>query len=393
VDPRFLHERLKELSSRGAAARRYTILEEIARGGMASILKVWDGYFQRPLAMKVLLSGKKDSGTGASDPREIERLQRFFGEAQILAQMDHQGIVPVHDIGINSDGDAYFTMGLIEGRDLTEIIELARRKEQGWSPNRALEVIVKVCETVAYAHSASVIHRDLKPSNVLVGTSGRVYVMDWGLAKVVGQRDPHDLRIRPEESGTGSPPGGHDGKAPLTPLMTMDGSVLGTPTYMSPEQAQGNLEDLGPHSDVYSVGAMLYTLLTGRMPYVKPGPAVSPHAILLALRNGPPAPIADLDPGAPVELAAICEKAMARKIEERYADMNALMEDLRAHLESRIVTVGRTGLLARGFKWTVRNKSLATGMAALAVAMVAVIGISRIRSSTAEPRQAPTLTW
>ena len=387
IDPRSLGARLHTLASRDAAGR-YTVLGEIARGGMASVLRVWDGDFQRPLAMKVLLSGDRESGQGASDRQEMQKLYRFLREAQITAQMDHPGIVRVHDIGTNVDGDVYFTMGLIEGRDLGEIIDLARRKEQGWHLASALEVIIKVCETVAHAHSRSVIHRDLKPSNVMVGRCGRVYVMDWGLAKVIGRGDRCGRRSRMNvdaESLTRWDASARD----ATPLMTLDGNVLGTPSYMSPEQAQGNIEDLGPRSDVYSVGAMLYTLLTGYMPYVRPHARVTAQTILVAARNGPPPPIADLDPGAPPELVAICDKAMARKIEDRYADMNAVIQDLRAYLESRVVSVYRTGIFARCIKWTVRNRSLSVGMAlVLAMAVAAGIGVSHIRSTAdAELRQ------
>jgi serine/threonine protein kinase len=389
-----LHDWIEKLASR-TGAQRYMVLGEVARGGMGAVLHVWDEDLQRSLAMKVLLTNGKDAAAGSAVGPNQEKLHRFLAEAQVTGQMDHHGIPPVHEIGIDLNGHVYFTMALIRGQDVGEIIDLARQKKEGWSLARALEVIVKVCETVAYAHSRGVIHRDLKPSNILIGRFGQVYVMDWGVAKVLGSRDARDLRLRAAGAGqppteqppTKQPPERREEPVTLqdTPLMTMDGSILGTPSYMPPEQAHGNIDDLGPHSDVYSVGAMLYTLLTGQMPYVKAGAQLTPRAVLLAVRNGPPRPVRDIDPTAPAELVAICEKAMARSSAERYADMNDMAEDLRAYLENRVVSVYWTGTVAECAKWLARNKPLAIGAAAfLALAIGAWIDIALIHSRTDE---------
>jgi hypothetical protein len=161
----------------------------------------------------------------------------------------------------------------------------------------------------------------------------------------------------------------------------MDGSVIGTPSYMPPEQAHGRIEELGPRSDVYSVGAMLYLLLTGQTPYVKPGSTISPRAILIGVRNGPPAPILEIDPAAPPELVAICDQAMARSLDDRYADLTAMAEDLRAYRDNRVVRVYRSGPVAEATKWLARNRAVAAGVAAcLVTAFAAWIGISRVQA-------------
>jgi formylglycine-generating enzyme required for sulfatase activity len=231
---------------------------------------------------------------------------------------------------------------------------------------------------MAYAHAKGVIHRDLKPANVMVGHFGEVYVMDWGLARVIGRKDPHD--IRPELSSTSFSIRTERREAreetPDSPLLTMGGDVVGTPAYMSPEQARGEVERLTARSDVYSLGAMLYHLLTGQMPYVPPHVRVSSRTVLLRVIEGPPRPVHELDESVPAELEAICDKAMAREPEERYADTSALAEDLRAYLEHRVVHAYETGAVAELRKWIVRNKALAAASAAGILALVAGLATS-----------------
>jgi serine/threonine protein kinase len=271
-------ELLRRLASDGVRGTRYRIEGELARGGMGAILRVHDDELGRDLAMKVVL--------GEADSRELERLSdsqgrylaRFLEEAQITGQLDHPGIVPVHELGIDSDGRLYFTMKLVKGRELREILPLVRGERDGWNRTRALSIILKVCEAVAYAHSKGVIHRDIKPANIMVGEFGEVYVMDWGLARSLGRRDSHDVRLRTEVDSARSirtERRREREESSGSPLVTMDGDVVGTPCYMSPEQAQGRIAELGPRSDVYSVGALLYELLSGQMPYVEAGAKLS----------------------------------------------------------------------------------------------------------------------
>ncbi|MCC7014816.1 MAG: serine/threonine protein kinase [Planctomycetes bacterium] len=363
---------LDRLRTDGPRGTRYRLLGELGRGGMGVVLKVWDDELRRSLAMKVI-SGESGNSTAHTPDVDPKTLGRFLEEAQITGQLDHPGIVPVHELGLDTSGRVYFTMKLVKGEDLRKIFEHVKTGHNGWNQVRALGVLLRVCEAMSFAHSKRVLHRDLKPANVMVGSFGEVYVMDWGLARVLGSEDRRDVRPRlksataPSEvltvrrDSTEGTPG--------SPLMTMDGTVIGTPSYMPLEQARGELASLGPHSDVYSIGAMLYQLVSGEMPYAPGGTRVSQNAILLTVLREPPAPIERLAPSAPPELVAICDKAMQREISQRYATTEALALDLRAYLEGRVVGAYEKGAWARARKWIRRNRAttLALFMAPLLV--------------------------
>ncbi len=377
-----LLDRLREQGPRGT---RYRIDGEIARGGMGAILKIWDDELRRTLAMKLVL-GRGEGKSGEPQPVDAKTLGRFLEEAQITGQLDHPGIVPVHELGLDSTGRVYFTMRLVRGEDLRGVFEHVKLGQDGWSQVRALGVLLKVCEAMSYAHVKGVIHRDLKPANIMVGRFGEVYVMDWGLARALGREDKHDLRIRREES---SPSGVMTERleerdlTPDSPLMTMDGTIVGTPCYMPPEQARGELAELGPPSDVYSIGAMLYQLVSGEMPYVREGARMSRRTILSAVVSGPPRPIEELAPRAPPELVAIIEKAMARQSGSRYSTTLELAVDLRAYLEGRVVAAYETGAWAETKKWVARNKPLAGSLAAVVLAIVAGVVAFAIKADQA----------
>jgi len=361
---------------------RYEVVEEVARGGQGIIYRVWDGDLRRHLAMKVVLGKATDGGTGTpGEPAVNARsLGRFLEEAQVTGQLDHPGIVPVHELALDAEGQLYFTMKLVKGSSLTDVFDLVRKGEGGWTTTRVLAVLQKVCDSMAYAHAKGVIHRDLKPANVMVGRFGEVYVMDWGLAKVLGQDDSKNLRIVSDLSNTievRSERKERAADAPDSSLVTMDGDVVGTPAYMSPEQARGELEEIGPATDVYALGAMMYQLLSGRMPYVTPGARVNSYALWQMVQQGPPIPVESLAPDTPVELAAICHRAMERRRKDRYRDMQELGEDLRAYVEGRVVRAYPAGPLDKAKKWIRRNKSLATSLCGLAlVTMAALAGLS-----------------
>lgn len=314
---------------------RYELLGELGRGGMGAVLRVHDEDLNRNLAMKVALS--KVRQIGDAQGTDSNTLARFLEEAQITGQLDHPGIVPVHELGLDQEGRAYFTMQLVRGSELTQVIQDVHEDSSSWNMTRALGVLLRVCEAMSYAHAKGVIHRDLKPSNIMVGEFGETYVMDWGLARVLGCDDKHDIRIASETPSMVQTARERERALdPDTPLVTMDGSVLGTPAYMPPEQARGELERIDRRSDVYSLGAVLYHLITGRAPY-REDSRISAREILSRLLDGPPAAVSVLNPNAPAELAAICEKAMARNPEHRYPDTAAFRDDLRRFLERRPV--------------------------------------------------------
>ncbi len=355
-----------------SASRSFEAGELIGRGAMGAVLKVWDEPLRRNLAMKVILDKHREGGlsSGAVVP---EVLTRFRDEAQVTGQLDHPGVVPVHEYG-EDRGQPYFTMRLVRGRSFREIAEDARAERDGWNLPRAVGTILKVCETMAFAHAKGVVHRDLKPSNVMVGRFGETYVMDWGLARVAGEEDRHDLRLRggsrDEATWVRTDRAEADDDSG-SPLVTMDGTVVGTPYYMPPEQAAGRVDEIGPWSDVYSVGAMLYHLLTGYAPYASATDQPSARTVVAMVLHGAPTPVHAWNADTPPELAAICEKAMERRPLDRYASMEAMAEDLRAYLEGRVVKAHATGPIAEMKKWVQCNRAFAATTAAMFLVAVA----------------------
>ncbi|MCA8953675.1 MAG: protein kinase [Planctomycetes bacterium] len=329
---------------------RYEIVREIESGGMGTVFEVRDRVLQRSLAMKV---------ARASSQRD-RRQARLRNEARVLGQLVHPGIVPMHDLGETVDGEVYFTMQLVRGRDLGEIMAESTEVGSPWTRTRLVAVLHRVCDAVAYAHSRGVLHRDLKPSNVMVGPFGETYVLDWGLAKIVAA-----------SSGEGGEERAEDDVAPAVgnPAATLAGEVVGTPSYMAPEQAAGGLARVDERSDVYSAGAVLYHVLGGRRPY---SDSDGPLAAIRAVQQGPPTP---LPRSVPLELVAIASRAMARDPAARYATMRELASDLGAYLEGRVVRAHRTGALVELEKWVRRNKGFAAAILAVVVGLATVLAL------------------
>lgn len=356
---------------------------------MGVVLRVRDRSLDRTLAMKRMLAvPNADSGDATA-----AKFGRFLEEAQITAQLDHPAIVPIHELGTDADGATYYTMKLVRGRELGEVFAMARRGEGGWNLPRALGVLVRVCQAVAFAHGKGVVHRDLKPANVMAGDLGEVYVMDWGLAKMTGHEDLRDIRLQLAESGiaglqTIAVPRDDLGGALDTPLLTMDGAVVGTPAYMPPEQAAGRVSEVDHQSDLYALGAMLYELVAGQPPYMPAGQRTTAREVLSRILTAPPERIRTVNKNADPELAAICEKAMAREKSDRYATAVDLAEDVQAYLDGRVVAAYEQGAWAEMRKWVRRNRGTAiAGAAAIVVALVGLGATIFIQSRAAEKQR------
>ena len=301
---------------------KYRIVGEIARGGMGVILKGHDADLGRDVALKVL------DQELAKNPAIVSR---FVEEAQIGGQLQHPGIVPVYELGVMADEAPYFTMKLVKGRTLSAL--LSQRRSLAENRTRLLQIFESVCQTVAYAHSKGVLHRDIKPANIMVGAFGEVQVVDWGLAKVLHRGGVADERrakqaqqsvftiIETVRSGPGS--SGSD---------SIIGSVMGTPSYMSPEQAQGEIEKLDERADVFSLGATLCEILTGRPPYE--GSEQEPTLVLAARAKLDPArerlAACDADP----LLKQLCLDCMLPARDARPRDAEAVARAVHEYLSS-----------------------------------------------------------
>lgn len=360
------------LSSSGVA--RYETHGELGRGGMGRVLEAVDRRLGRVVAVKESF---------ATDP---DGRQRFDREVSITARLEHPAIVPLYDSGVTDDGRAFYVMRKLSGRGLDLVMsELSTLDERlALLPN-----LLAACDAVAHAHARRVVHRDLKPGNILIGDHGETLVIDWGLAKAIGELDPPPssaaaIELPPPVSKppsapvptSGAGPGSRPVQAPLPPddLKTVVGSVFGTPGFMSPEQARG--EQLDMRGDVYALGATLYHVLSGRPPHV----GRSATEVIDRVRVEPPPPLAQVCPGAPVELAAIVEKAMAFDIDDRYPEASELAGDLRRFLAGQLVAAHRYTFWQRVRRAarTHRAAFLVAGASLLVVSALAAVSILRI---------------
>ncbi len=360
---------LEDLGKPGTAAN-FHVLGPIARGGMAEIDRVWDSRLRRPLARKALPFAVHE----AKSSHARRKLSRFLEEARIGSQLQHPGILPIHEIGIDARGRLFFTMPIVRGHHLGHVITQVHAGGRTSIP-AALSMLVSICDTVAYAHSKHVVHRDLKPENVMVGRFGQVYVMDWGLAKVLPQANPPSLFpvLGDASLEIDSVRRSLDGEARGSSLSTIDGDVVGTPGFMAPEQAAGDLARVDLLSDQYAVGAILYFLLTGKRPYSDRSQSTTVEEMLAIVRNEAPTPIQQLAPRTPPELIAICNKAMHREPSARYSSLEGLAADLRAYLEGRVVIAHDSGALVSLGKWMRRNRAVA--LAIISTLIVTIGGL------------------
>jgi eukaryotic-like serine/threonine-protein kinase len=308
---------------------RYEVVEPIARGGMGTVYLARDRDLEREVALKVL--SIPEPGPGAAG--------RMLREARIIARLEHPGIVPVHDVGALPDGRIYYAMKRVSGRRLDELVAEPL-------PER-LRVFERICEPVAFAHAHGVVHRDLKPENVMVGPFGEVLVMDWGVAKLVRDR-PTDAP--PPETRTPGSTAGPEIDPPARPDETAHGTILGTPGYMSPEQARGEVERIDARSDIFGLGAILYFLLSGETPG-RPASVDTSASTLTRDGGGHAASAIETwrrrDPSVPRALEAVCRKAMAADPSERYSGAQELAAEIRRYLSGQPVSAFPEGLVQR----------------------------------------------
>lgn len=320
----------------------YELLEELGHGGMGVIYRARQVELNRVVALKMIRS----AGLLGADFE-----QRFHTEARAAAALEHPHIVAIHEVG-EHEGLNYYTMRLIEGPNLAQEL-----KRQGpLEPKRAAQLVVKLARAVDYAHRRGVLHRDLKPANILLDAAGEPYVTDFGLAK-----------LREQDSG-----------------LTLSQAVLGTPNYMAPEQAAGRSREVTTAADVYSLGAILFEVLTGSRPFGDDTPMATMRRVM---EEAVPRPTT-LNPSLPRDLETICLKCLHKEPERRYASAEALAEDLERWLASEPIRARRVGLWEQGWLWCRRKPALA-GMAAATLAVVLLIsGLAVWRVAKARELQA-----
>jgi eukaryotic-like serine/threonine-protein kinase len=345
---------------------RFRIVRFHDRGALGEVYVARDQQLHRIVALKRI---KRDHAT------DHDKRARFVVEAEITGRLEHPGIVPVYGLGTYDDGRPFYAMRFIRGDNLKSAIEQFHlAEEKGRDPGERTLALMKllrrfldVCNAIDYAHSRGVLHRDLKPGNIMLGKFGETLVVDWGLAKSVGRPEAAP-RSPTLDDRTLVPQSGSDLRG------TELGARLGTPAYMSPEQAAGKIDALGPASDVYSLGATLYCVLTGRAPFNDPEMPV----LLKKVEQGDFPPPRNLKGWVDRALEAICLKAMATDPAGRYNTPRALADDVEHWLADEPVSAWREPVRRRLRRWSRRHRLLVTGMAATVLVAVAALAVGNI---------------
>jgi serine/threonine-protein kinase len=354
---------------------RFRMLRPHAKGGLGEVFLAHDTQLNRQVALKEMQARHAD---------HAERRARFVKEAEITSSLEHPGIVPVHSLGVHADGRPFYTMRFVDGERLTDAIHRYHAPgkemsaaERSMEFRKLLRCWIDVCQTIEFAHSRGVLHRDIKPENILIGKFGETLVVDWGLAKAVAQTE-----------GAASPPGDQcplDHRAEDAAGETRVGAAIGTPAYMSPEQAAGNIAQIDERSDVYALGATLYAILTGGPPFANEDTSL----VIRAVQEGRFARPRKKQPGTPRALEAICLTAMALDPAHRYRSARALSEDMEAWLAGEAI-VARREPLTESLGRFVRKHQTALFASAVILIILAVslgIGTALLGSKNRELRE------
>jgi eukaryotic-like serine/threonine-protein kinase len=343
---------------------RFTILRLHAQGGLGQVSVARDEKLKRAVALKEIRPDRRDNAS---------LRQRFLTEAEITGQLEHPGIVPIYDLDQDADGQVRYAMRFVQGHTLHDAILAYHRQPTVLAFRELLQRFISVCQTMAYAHSQGVIHRDLKPANIMLGDYGETLVVDWGLAKRLTAPPRAGAQSAPPSTPTSAPEQTIDFVPPLTEqgAQTQAGQAVGTPAYMAPEQAAGDLEAMGTPADIYSLGAILYQVLTGKPPFQ----GKNVVEVLAAARLGRVARPSRLRPGVPRALEAVCLKALALAIPARYPTAADLSRDIEHWLADEPVSAYPEPWSDRVRRWTRRHRTLVVGAAALLVTAVIALTI------------------
>jgi len=355
---------------------RYSLTRMHAEGGIGQVWVARDHQLSRDVALKRLQPSK------AAD-QAIRA--RFLREAWVTGQLQHPGVVPLYELSDGSGGDEpFYTMQLIKGRTMTMAArEYCRMRQSGLAHQLELQQLIGaflgVCHVVAYAHSRGVIHRDLKGQNVVLGDFGEVMVLDWGLAKAANLPEPE---LQPASSDDGNGPSRGTEPNDLAGMNTVQGMIMGTPGFMAPEQAMGRLDLVGPRSDVYGLGAILYEILTAEPPF-----AGSKHEVLRKVVSEDPTPPRQRLPGIPRALDGICMKCLARNPEDRYDSAADLAKDVQRYLAGEPVTAYAEPWTVCLRRWAGRHRTLVTATAAALVVATVCLAVGAFFLNLAKARE------
>lgn len=333
----------RDTGVRGKVIGDYEILKELGRGGMGVVYKARHRILKRTVALKMILAGSHSSASA---------LQRFLAEARAVAHLQHPGIVQIFDMG-QHEGLPWFSLEYIDGSDLQRALDGKPRDSRS-----SATLVESVCRAMQYAHDNNILHRDLKPANILLDSNGNPKVTDFGLAKEVDS----------EDSGA-----------------TRDGTIMGSPSYMPPEQARGQIAAVSPKSDQYSMGAVLYQMLTARPPFITDRPL---ETVMQVINNEPVAP-RQLQPSISADLETICLKALQKDPSQRYENCQAMADDLRRYLNGEPILARPISRLRRAWRWCRRNPKIAapSALAGLFICLTAIIASWAWAATSAQARQ------